>query len=785
MRQGETGMTRQAFVPPQRKPNTTKKKVAVTKKPKAAKARAAKVAKKPAKRAVKKASKVAKPKKKVSARPATKKAAGAAKRVVPKRAKRKAPRKKQFARASHAASYAGVARMIPREDMERFFAIPRVRTPTPRRARPEVVEIVGPSLPRSRELDQMIAALDPQTAVAPASDNALMAPPRPLASTLAQLSTKLSVVPATTTLRALTPVELNVSPEMDPRLQVALANFRTGKRSLAMSSATGTEVPVMARVRDLAAWEADPDVLHGARLGMLADGTELVSGRVPIDRAEAVRAQEWVVSLKGSQPIVPSLQQTVDTMHVASGALPSGVKPQGGKGVVVGIVDFGGDFVHPNFRTKQNKTRLLALWNQGDVPRADPRVDYGRLYTREEIDAALATSDPYGALRYTPEFEAHGTHVMDIAAGNGRGTSVSGVAPDADLVFVELSANDVPWRGPETTKHHFGDSVQMVEAVKFIFDLAGERPCVVNLSLGTNGGPHDGSSLVEQSIDALVRERPGRAVVIAASNSQNDGIHIDGVVPAGGDFDIEWRVLHQGGEFELWYGGEAALEASLIAPDGSVVMTVSPGANEALASGGQVAIFGSNRQSDPNNGSHVIAIWLAPGLDSGIWKVRLSSTNQQPAPFHAWVERLDGAQSSFVSPVPTHTLGSISTGHESIVVGSYDAHVPSFPLSTFSSCGPTRDGRRKPEISAPGHQVLAACSREPTGVVRMSGTSMAAPAVSGLIALMLAEARRNGATLTIADIRRKLQTQADGQPPASGGWDPRYGAGRASGRAVG
>jgi subtilisin family serine protease len=147
--------------------------------------------------------------------------------------------------------------------------------------------------------------------------------------------------------------------------------------------------------------------------------------------------------------------------------------------------------------------------------------------------------------------------------------------------------------------------------------------------------------------------------------------------------------------------------------------------------------------------------------------------------FHAWIERNDRSQSSFAPPHDnTHTLGSISCGRLSLVVGSYDAHKPAKPLSWFTSGGPTRDGREKPEVSAPGHDVLAAHSRTGTGLTRKSGTSMAAPAVTGMVALLLSEAAALGRNLDAAFIRRLVIDAARSDPPAAGGWHDRYGHGR-------
>lgn len=593
---------------------------------------------------------------------------------------------------------------------------------------------------------------------------------------------------------ALTALPYRVDTAMDPRLQLAVANRRSGKAGLTLSSAAADEVPVIARVTSWDAWTELADVIPGGALGTAEDGSFIVTGRVPIRRVEAVHDNAAVLSLKASQVVRPALGATVTTMAVAPADFPTATSPDGGAGVVVGIVDFGCDFMHSNFRTAKGKTRIEALWHQAGVNSPASPFGYGRLYKAADIDAALKTNNPYATLGYGPapdsanQVGTHGTHVMDIAAGNGLGTGQAGVAPKATLIFVEAATADIAWQGPETVNQAFGDSVQLLEAVRFIFDQAGDRPCVVNLSLGTNGGPHDGSSLVEQGLDALVNEKPNRAVVIAASNSQEDGIHTMGVVSGRDDHDIAWTQDPSagGGEVELWYAGARRLEVSLVAPDGTIFGPVAPGANLPLGRGNDISIFISNRLDDSNNHDNIIGIWLASGLSSANWTIRLRALDRQATDYHAWIERNDSAQSAFATPTPTHTLGSISTGRSSIVVGSYDAHKQSFPLSSFSSCGPTRDGRDKPELSGPGHAVVAARSRTGNGVTRKSGTSMAAPAVTGLVALILAGARRRGVHLDITALRARLLGGVAIAPPpeAAGSWHPRYGHGRASGAAV-
>jgi subtilisin family serine protease len=571
---------------------------------------------------------------------------------------------------------------------------------------------------------------------------------------------------------------------LDPRLQKMIAFRHQGMRKSATASTDSDEVAVLARVTDVTAWEGLSEVRPGVVIGDRdADGVSLVTARIPISRIEFVRTQPLVQSLKAAQRLRPALAATTSEILSRPNLLPAGSRAQGGKGVLVGIVDFGCDFAHRNFITTNGKTRLRKIWNQNDTASTGP-FGYGRVFTAAQINAALPKPNPYTALGYDIEAASHGTHVMDIAAGNGRGTGVPGVAPNAELIFVELASSDIPWGGPAAVGKSFGDSVQLLEAIQFIFNEAGTMPCVVNASLGTNGGPHDGSTLVEQGIDRLLRQKPNRAMVIAAANSFADNIHAAGNVPQNGQFDLAWPVPlgdFTDNELEIWYPGNAQLSVELFTPSGDSVGVVAPGQSGTVNSGGQVLLFIANRLNDPNNHDNMIGIFLSENAPKGNWKVRLHGDASRAVNFHAWIERDDDGQTGF--PVPadnSHTLGSISCGQESIVVGSYDAHKPALPLSFFSSAGPTRDGRQKPEISAPGHAVVAARSRSKTGATNMSGTSMAAPAVSGAVALLLAEAKARNKSLTIREIRTAVIGAARSVPPPAGAWHARYGNGRVS-----
>ncbi|MBZ4417585.1 S8 family peptidase [Myxococcus sp. RHSTA-1-4] len=584
--------------------------------------------------------------------------------------------------------------------------------------------------------------------------------------------------------------------ELDPRLQRLVEKGQRGFRPRATSSTQTGQVAVVARVRDVDAWWAHPDVNPGVLLGSRDTGGErgyLCTARVPLQRIEHLRGLDNVLSLKAAQPIRPAIHETVRDIRARRDLLPKGLKSNQGSGTLIGVVDFGCDFTHRDLRNADGSTRLIGIWDQRADSLPDSPLGYGQFHNRKNIDSALRRKEPFAALGYRPDQNldwksgAHGTHVLGIAAGNGKGSGskYAGIAPKADLLFVELSASDIPWEGDGVTTSSFGDSVQLLEAVQFIFDTAGGRPCVVNLSLGTNGGPHDGSTLVEEGIDQIVSAAPNRAVVIAASNSHEDHIHTAGQVRQAESFDIRWDVrnTHKSHkELELWYTGSDEFEVELLMPDGTSLGRVALGdTRRSLDDTGELAFFVAHRRKDPNNGDNAIGILLEVGVPQGIYIVRLHGVRVQNGQFHAWIERDDGAQSRFKDPVPTHTLGSISCGEKSITVGSYDAHKAHLPLSSFSSAGPIRQASlkkrklEKPELSAPGQAVWSVKSGSQKGLRTMSGTSMAAPAVSGAVALLYAEAHARGLSLPVDELRQLLLETAR---PEQQGWHPRLGFGR-------
>ena len=152
---------------------------------------------------------------------------------------------------------------------------------------------------------------------------------------------------------------------LDPRLQRLVARRLYGAIERPATSTGQDEVAVIAKVTDRDAWEGLSEVRVGGTVGDAGeDGTLIVTARIPVTRIEYLRQQPFVRSLKATQPLQPTLNRTIAETGAIAALLPAGNQSDGAAGVVVGIVDFGFDFVHRNFRNPDGSTRAISIWRQ-------------------------------------------------------------------------------------------------------------------------------------------------------------------------------------------------------------------------------------------------------------------------------------------------------------------------------------------------------------------------------------------------------------------------------------
>jgi subtilisin family serine protease len=479
---------------------------------------------------------------------------------------------------------------------------------------------------------------------------------------------------------------------------------------------------------------------------------DVATGVVELNRLDEIAALDSVVKVESSRPLDSELD--VSLPEVRADLVHTGPPGCRGTGVIVGVIDSGIDFTHECFRGVGGESRITAIWDQGLDPTSNESSPtgfaYGVEYTKAAIDEALAASDPFSVVRHKDgdSRAGHGTHVAGIAAGDGSvegngqpAFTFVGMAPEANIIMV---ANSV-------ITEAFGDSASTLDAVAYIFDTASSlrKPVVINLSQGDNLGPHDGTSLLERGIDNLLGG-PGRAMVKSAGNAASDRIHASGSVASGETETVPFEVPPDDtttDALDIWYPGADRFDVTILAPDGNSTDMVNPDTTTTFDLPNGNRVFVVSLLNDPNNNDNRIFIQLlpdsSPTVQQGTWAFTLHGTSVSDGRFDAWIERGPPIP-RFVGPQldSSRTISVPGTSREVISVASYITKGPGVGnISDFSSRGPTRDGRRQPQIAAPGQYVMSA--RAPNISIGndryhlLPGTSMAAPHVTGIVALML------------------------------------------------
>jgi len=496
-----------------------------------------------------------------------------------------------------------------------------------------------------------------------------------------------------------------------------------------------------------------------ARLGSLGLITGSI-GRVttvelPLAVVEEAARLDFVSGLFAPRSFHPTLDVSaseIGATYVWQNVTDAHGKSVDGSGVLIGVIDTGVDLSHPDLKFSNGTSKVLYLWDQTVSGNPPEGFSYGVECSWNEINSGKCPErDTFG----------HGTHVASIATSSGIASgNYRGIAPGASLVVVKSGAPSC-----SGDSWNFEDNA-IIDGLHYLVDRAQtlKMRLVISLSFGGNIGGHDDTSPLELVLDDLSAQ--GVVVAVAAGNEADNQVHVTGSLRLGNSSRVGWGPTGQAHNavFDMWYPKDRVISAALVAPSREAVDGPT-GSNGTKTADGLVTILSATTAT----GKEVtVSVESNDTLQTSGWNVVLKATDGGPnLKWDAWVDSdsCSSPAASFLSgggykidAGGTVTIPGTASGI--ITVGAYVSKNSWInrlgkkvsaqfytvgEIADFSSRGPTRDGRIKPDVSAPGLFIAAARSsdvpqseNDPDQYHRvLAGTSMAAPHVAGVAALIL------------------------------------------------
>ncbi len=459
----------------------------------------------------------------------------------------------------------------------------------------------------------------------------------------------------------------------------------------------------------------------------------IMTAVVPVKKMRAIAALDGVHQITTAQSVRKMLNLSAAStgVHLPETDFPRNTNT--GADVIVGVIDTGIDIEHPDFITIEGNTRILSIWDHtldsSDVNGvADPPANftYGTEWSADTIQ------DGYTSCAHRDN-DGHGTHVAGTAAGNGSAPNYdgpyTGIAPEAELLVVKFDFDNEKNRNSETA---------VIDAINWIFQKATEqgKPCVINMSMGSDYGPHDGSTAEERGLDDLTGA--GKIICLSAGNAGSSW--------SGPSFDTHGGPIHGSGKintlqdivfetpadyvssaaddyvfFDIWYPGAVTAYVQITTPGGTTYPQSYSGPNSNLwFTDGKSGGFGTPEGFIyVENVSGANSFWAAENSDNniyieisdyqgtepaaGTWVINIITEQNGEFVYHSWQGYSDSLKHAFfwydsdsTSHSPddltntyladnTMTIGKPATALSAISIGAYQTK-DTWPGREYTDC---------------------------------------------------------------------------------------------------
>lgn len=316
-----------------------------------------------------------------------------------------------------------------------------------------------------------------------------------------------------------------------------------------------------------------------------------------------------------------------------------------GNGVIVGIVDTGIDYLNEEFRDKNGKSRIIAIWDQTiEGNNENTTIPFGSLYTREEINKAIeiyeAGGNPYDIVP-SKDINGHGTGMAGIVGASGKNKDIKGVAPECEFVIVKLSEYEYTKKllNIKTPLFSLYSIFPAIEYLKNIL-FSEEKPLVVLLPLGSNNGNHKGENIFDSFLESI-SSNVGIVIVTGAGNEGNNGGHVSGTI-SNTDIEVINLLVQENQKYmslEIWVDLPSIVDINLVSPSGEETGFIK---GEVNVNKVKTFIFEKTHTKinyylpEEYAGEELISIYfgdIAPGL----WRIKLRLRIGEIARYNAWL----------------------------------------------------------------------------------------------------------------------------------------------------